>query len=223
MPRTFSLMARRAALAALLAATATQAATVSVYTDLASWQAAVAGAVQTQDFSGFAAGSNLTGVTLLPGLTLSTNAPPLQVFGVDREAFALGNRGQGNLYYEGQYALPYRAVALDIGSFEAIPGDGSTAVDTGELAFWFSDGSSQTLAIAGNATGANLFIGVISDFAVTRLRWSEAHEASGGNEETTLDNLRVGLRGDRNTVPLPGTLPLAALALAVLPLARRRR
>ncbi|WP_343625019.1 hypothetical protein [Roseateles puraquae] len=210
---------------ALLTAAAAQAATVSVFTNLADWQAAVTGAIQTQDFSGYATGTSLFGETLLPGMTLTANTQRLEVFGPDLEAFALGGRGGGNVYYEGQYTLPYRAVALDIASFESIPGNGSTAVDTGQLVFTFSDGSTELLEIAGNATGANIFIGVVADFAITSFRWNEAHEAGGGNEETTLDNLRVALRGEGNgnTVPLPGTLPLVALALGALPLARRRR
>lgn len=208
---------------ALLAAGTAQAATVNFFTNLADWQAAVTGGVQTQDFSGYPPGTSLVGQTLLPGVTLSSNTTRLEVFGSNLTAFGLGGRGGGNVYYEGQYTLPYRAVALDIGSFESIPGDLSTAVDTGQLTFRFSDGSSETLEIAGNALGANIFIGVIADFAITSFRWTEAHEGSGVNEETTLDNLRVALRGNAGTVPLPGTLPLVALALGAVPLARRRR
>ena len=57
---------------------------------------------------------------------------------------------------------------------------------------------------------------------ITSFRWTEAHEASQGNEETSLDNLRVAMRAP-NELPLPGTLPLAMLALAGMPLVRRRR
>ncbi|MBL8277745.1 MAG: hypothetical protein JNL93_13675 [Pelomonas sp.] len=208
---------------ALLAAGAAQAATVSVYTNLATWQAAVASPVQTQDFTSYPLGTDLTGVAVLPGVTLSSNLGPVEVFSADTEAVAFGPARQvGNAYYEAQYALPFRAVALDITAFESIPGDGTTAVDNGLLTFLFSDGSSYDLAVAGGS-GANIFVGIVADLAVTSLRWNEAHEASGGNEETGLDNLRVALRGNGNTVPLPGTLPLVALALGLLPLARRRR
>lgn len=215
-------MRRTLATLALLAAGTAQAATVTVYTNLADWQAAVTGSVQTQDFSSFGLGTSLFGVPLLPGMTLSTSMSQLMVFDNAHEAFGWGNRADGKAYYEGNYTLPFRAVALDIGAFESRVGDASTAVDTGTLSFKFSDGDSYDLTIAGNATGASIFVGVIADFAITSFRWSEAHEATGVNEETTLDNLRVAMRGDPNTVPLPGTLPLAALALAVLPLARRR-
>lgn len=215
----------RRALATLMLFTAgvAHAATASIFTSLVDWQAAITGAMQTQDFSGYATGTSLFGETLLPGMTLTSNTQRLEVFGTDLEAFGLGGRDSGKVYYEAQYGLPYRAVALDIGSFESVPGDSTTAVDTGQLLFTFSDGSTELLEIAGNSTGASIFVGVVADRAITSFRWTEAHEGSGGNEETTLDNLRVALRGDNNTVPLPGTLPLAALALGLLALGGRRR
>lgn len=207
---------------ALLAAGTAQAAAVSVYTTLAGWQAGVGSPGQLQDFGSYGLGTNLNGVSVLPGVTVSSNAGPVTVFGADNIAIAFGpSRQAGNTYYEVQYALPYRAIAFDIAGFESIPGVPSTAVDDGRLSFLFSDGSTQDFNITGGS-GANIFIGLISDVSITRLRWYEAHEASGGNEETGLDNLRVALRGNGNTVPLPGTLPLVALALGVLPLARRR-
>lgn len=215
-------MRRTLALLALLSTTAAQAATVTVYNTLLDWEAAVTGSVQTQDFSGFSSGDSLIGVTLLPGLTLSTNMDELEVFGADRIAFGIGGRSEGDAFYEGQFALPYRAFALDITSFESIPGESSTAVDTGLLSFLFSDGSMRDLAVAGG-DGSPIFIGVIADMAISSVRWAEAREGSGANEETGLDNLRVAMRGDGGTVPLPGTLPLAVLALAALPLLRRRR
>lgn len=212
-----------AAALALAAAGLAQAATVTVYDNLAAWEAAISGSAQLQDFSGYAEGTDLTGVAVLPGVTLSSNLGPVEVFGPSSAAVAFGPaRAVGNAYYEAQYALPFRAVALDLIAYESIPGDGSTAVDTGLLSLLFSDGSTQDLAIAGG-DGSNIFFGIVADRAVTSLRWTEAHEASGGNEESGLDNLRVAMRGDGNTVPLPGTLSLAMLALAVLPMARRRR
>jgi hypothetical protein len=208
---------------ALLAAGTAQAAVVSLYATLAGWQAGVGSPTQLQDFDSYANGTDVTGTPVLPGVSMSSNAGPVTVFGANNIAFAVGPARQaGNAYYEVQYALPYRAIAFDITSFESIPGNGSTAVDNGLLSFLFSDGSTQSFAVSGG-TGANIFIGLISDVSITGFRWYEAHEASGGNEETGLDNLRVGLRGRGNTVPLPGTLPLVALALGGLPLVRRRR
>jgi hypothetical protein len=198
------------------------AATVAVFNNLAAWQAAVSGSVQTQDFSGDAVGTDLTGVAVLPGVTLTSNLGPVQVFGADHTAMAFGPRNLGNAYYEAQYALPFLATALDIVAFESIPGNGSTGVDQGVLSFMFSDGTSQGLAISGG-DGSPIFIGVVSDTVITSLRWTEPHEASGGNEETSLDNLRVAMRAPGNELPLPGSLPLALLALLPLSFTRRRR
>ena len=211
---------RRALLVlALSTAGLAQAASVSVYNSLASWQAAISGAAQTQDFSGYSSGTNLTGVAVLPGVTLTSNLGPVQAFA--QTATAFGARNLGNAYFEGHYALPFLAAALDITAFESIPGVPSTAIDQGQLSFLFSDGTTQNLAISGGS-GAPIFVGVISDRSITSFRWTEAHEANGGNEETGLDNLRVAMR-TTNALPLPGTLPLAMLALAALPLTRRRR
>lgn len=200
-----------------------QAATVTVFNNLAAWEAAISGSAQLQDFSSYANGDDLTGVAVLPGVTLSSNIGPLEVFGAQKTASAFGPARQaGNAYFEGQYALPFLAAALDIASFESIPGNGTTAVDQGLLSFLFSDGSTQDILLSGG-DGSPIFVGVVSNSAITSFRWTEAHEASGGNEESALDNLRVAMRSDGNTVPLPGTLSLAVLALAALPLARRRR
>jgi hypothetical protein len=215
----------RLALAATLAAAGTaQAASVTLFTNLAAWEAAVTGSAQVQDFSTYNTGDDLTGVQVLPGLTLSSNiGGPMHVFGANNVATAFGPARQaGNAYYEGSYALPFLAAALDITSFESVPGDGTTAIDDGVLSFLFSDGTTQDFLVSGNATGSPIFMGVIADSAITSFRWTEAHEASQGNEETGLDNFRVAMR-DTNQVPLPGTLPLALLAMGVLPLVRRRR
>jgi hypothetical protein len=220
---------RRTLLAlALSAAGLAQAATVSVYTSLAAWEAALTSPAQLQNFDSFADGTNLAGVAVLPGLTLSSNiAGPLEVFGANKAAFASGGgtRAAGNAYYEGQYALPFLAAALDIMSFESEPGNDSTAVDQGTLTFWFDDGTTQDILLSGNPGSPvpPVFAGVISDRAITAFRWNEAHEGNGGNEETTLDNLRVAMRAPDNQLPLPGSLPLVLAALAAVPLARRRR
>lgn len=207
---------------ALSAAGLAQAATVSVYTSLADWQAAISGSAQTQDFSGYANGADLTGVAVLPGVTLSSNIGAMEVFGAAKSASAFGAaRLAGTGYFEGHYALPFLAAALDITAFESIPGVPSTAVDQGLLSFLFSDGSTQDLLVSGG-DGSPIFFGVVSDRSITSFRWTEAHEASGVNEETGLDNLRVAMRAP-NPLPLPGSLPLALLALGVVPLARRRR
>lgn len=211
------------ALALSAAAMAAQAATVSVYGNLASWEAAISGSAQVQDFGSFNNGDPLAGVAVLPGLTLSSNMSNLRVFSADNVAFASGGtaRQDGNAYYEGSYALPFLAAAMDVTAFESDPANPSTAVDQGLMRFWFSDGTTQDILLSGTLDGSPVFVGVVSDRAITSFRWSEAHEAGQVNEETSLDNLRVAMRAP-NELPLPGSLPLALLALGVLPLVRRR-
>lgn len=197
----------------------------TVYTSLSAWQLAVSGPVQTQDFSGYPAGTDLTGTAVLPGVTLSSNAGAVQVWvgATQPRAATFGNAAPGTTYYDVTYALPYLAVALDILDFESDPNHPlSTAIDQGLLTFFFSDGSSQNLAVSGG-DGSAIFIGMVSDVAITSVRFYEAHEGSGNNEESSLDNLRVAMPGAVNELPLPGTLPLAMLALLAVPLARRRR
>jgi len=210
---------------ALSAAGLAQAATVNAFDNLADWTAAISGSAQLQDFSSYAVGTDLTGVAVLPGVSLSSNIGPVEVFNATTHTVtAFGPaRQSGTGFYQGSYALPFLAAALDITSFESEPGNSSTAAGPGTLTFAFSDGSTQDFLIAGNPTGAAIFFGLVSDSAITSFRWTEALEGNGGNEETGLDNLRVAMRTTVNQVPLPGTLPLAMLALAVVPLARRRR
>lgn len=211
------------ALALSAAAMAAQAATVAVYSNLAAWEAAISGSAQLQNFDSFSIGDPLAGVAVLPGLTLSSNMPNLSVFSADKEVFASGGtaRQDGNAYYEGSYALPFLAAAMDITAFESDPAIPSTAVDQGVMRFWFNDGTTQDILLSGTLDGSPVFVGVVSDRAITSFRWAEAHEAGQVNEETSLDNLRVAMRAP-NQLPLPGSLPLAMLALGILPLARRR-
>jgi hypothetical protein len=67
-------------------------------------------------------------------------------------------------------------------------------------------------------TGSNIFFGVVSDTSITKIRWEEALEANGGNEETGLDNFYV-VRG----VPEPCSSALCGFAALATLLFRRRR
>ncbi len=209
--------------AGLLAAGAAQAANVTLYGTLAAWQAA-AGPSTAQDFSALANGTSLMGSEVLPGVTASTNLGTLEVFGAGKTMAGFGSgsgsRVAGNAFYELTFGLGYSAAAFDITAFESslppynIP---ASAVDAGMVELLFADGDTASFAIdAGD--GSAIFFGFSADSAVTRIRWIEAHEGSGLNEETALDNLRVGPRA--NPVPEPSSLLLAGGALALL--ARRR-
>lgn len=213
-----------AALGLALAGTA-HAAVLTVHADLAAWQAA-AGAGTLQDFSSFANGDSLSGVQLLPGVTAATNLGTLEVFGGGKTMAAFGSgtgsRAAGNAYYELDLGNAYRALALDISAFEsALPpfNVSGGAVTNGLLRLTFQDGTDVDLVVSPGSGISNIFIGLTADTAITRARWIEALEASGGNEETALDNLRVGLAV--NPVPEPSSLLLAGAALALLARSRR--
>lgn len=209
-------------LAALLllaaASSASLAASFSTYNSAALWQAATSGPVLSEDFSGYADGTDLNGLAFLPSVSVTSNLPTIEVFGASNSLFGFGGgaRAAGNAFYEINYGQAYRAAAFNLAAFESIPGDGSTAVDEGLIEVLFGDGTTQQFNIAGG-DGSPIFFGLIADVGIERITWFEAHEASGGNEETGLDNFMVA--NAVATVPLPGSL---ALSLLALPLLRRR-
>lgn len=211
---------------ALAAAGAAQAATVNVFNNLAAWQAA-AGPSTLEDFSGYAPDTSVLGAEVLPGVTATTNMATLTVGGANNDirAFGVGtgSRAAGNANYQIDFGPGYLAAAFDITAFESsLPPFNllAGAVGPGTVELTFADTDVASFLIdAGD--GSNIFFGFTSDTAVTRIRWLEALEASGLNEETALDNLRVGPRA--NTVPEPSSLLLAGGALALLARRRNRR
>lgn len=219
--RTTRQPTRLLALAALaLASAAAQAASPFITTSRSDFLSALGGAAtQTQDFESFAAGTNLLGVQILPGVTLSTNLASLEVFqgSGDKEAFAT-TRNQPEALYTVNVGGNYKAIGFDIDAFNpSTPGPGF-------ISFYFADGDVTYVNIPvlpTNATEADpIFYGVVSDVAVDRIVWSEGPETGGINccEETALDNFVVA-----SAVPEPATWwLLGAGTAAALRLARRR-
>lgn len=212
---------RLLALGALaLASAAAQAATPFITTSRSDFLAALGGAAtQTQDFESFASGTNLLGVQILPGVTLSTNLASLEVFqgSGDKEAFAT-TRNKPEAEYTVNVNGNYKAVGFDIDAFNpATPGPGL-------ISFYFADGDTTYINIPVLPTNATendpIFYGVVSDVAVERIVWSEGPEIGGVNccEETALDNFVVA-----NAVPEPATWwLLGAGTAAAMRLSRRR-
>lgn len=170
----------------------------------------------TQDFSGFAANANMSGVSFLPGgVNVTTNADNLVNFPSGQELFAYDDhtRIAGNLYYDIHVNGIYSALGFDIGAYN--PAEGAGVMD-----LWFSDGSHHFTSVGpvGPTESDPTFFGVISNTTIGTIRWSEGIEFTGGNEETTLDNFVAG-----QPVPEPGTFLLLATGLTGLGAAYRRR
>jgi hypothetical protein len=203
----------------LLSATTSPAATFTLYSDSTAFSSAVGGSLVSQDFEGFAPGTDLSGVEFLAGVSATTNLEGLEAFGSGGNIvmFALGDRASGDTRYDVAISLPYLAVGFDIMAFEDDPNEPTTAAGPGTLEFTFADATSFATDIFGNPAGDPIFVGITSDTAITGIRWSEPLEKGGaGNEETSLDNFSV------SRVPEPGlTLSLGA-GLAGIAASRRR-
>ena len=202
------------------AVTPLQAASLTVHATEVAFLAAAGGPVATQDFEGYAVGTNLSGVEFLAGVSVTTNMDVLQAFRpTGRTLAGFGGRQKGDARYDIALSLPIRALAFDIDSFEADPAEPSTAAGPGVMTVWFADATSQSFNVSGNLTGTPIFVGLTSDTDITAVRWAEALEGNQlGNEETGLDNFRVVQR----QVPEPTSLLLAGAGLVGL-LARKRR
>jgi PEP-CTERM motif len=211
--------------AAALAAAATlgsaQAATVSLFGTRADFLTGI-GAVPTltQDFEGYAVGTNLVGVNVLPGISLSTNLESLNVFnsvGIGKIAFAT-SRNQPEAVYNINFTGNTKAFGFDIAAFDpGTPGPGF-------LSFFFADGDTTYTLIPVlplNATEQDpLFFGVISNSALTRITWSEGPETNGFSccEETGLDNFIT-----LSPIPEPSSWALMIAGLGSLGWYVRRR
>jgi hypothetical protein len=210
---------------ASFAALSAQAAVVTRYSDVAGWTAAAGAPIASQDFGTYAVDTPMSGVEFLPGVSATSNLTNLRIFSdARRELFGTGGtaREDGEAYYQIDYALPYLAAAFDISAFEANPNNASTAQGPGTMQVFFSDGSDESFAVSGTAdpTYPAIFFGIVADTPITRIRWLEALEGSGGNEETGLDNFRVGPRVA--AVPEPSSALLAAGGLLALVIRRSR-
>jgi hypothetical protein len=198
------------------------AANSTFYGDLVSFSAAASGPLVTQDFSFYPHGTDLRNVQILPGVRIDSNLESVEAFsagGTRLFGFGGTSRADGDTYYDVNLSLPHRAVAFDLTGFDAVAGDDSTAQGPGLMTVFFSDATSDSLLISGNGTFSDTFFGVVSDTPITKIRWEEALEGSGGNEETGIDNVSVV----RGVVPEPCSSALASFAvLATLLFGRRR-
>jgi PEP-CTERM motif len=216
-------LTRQAALAvATLACSlgSAQAVTATLYGTQASFLGALGGPpTASQNFDGFAVGTNLAGVQVLPGVTMSTNLANIDVF----NSVTLGNvafattRNLPEAFYDINVNNAYRAFGFEINAY-----DPNTA-GPGFLSFEFADGDTTYtfIPVLPPATETTaLFFGVIADQPITKIRWSEGPEINFSCcEETVIDNLIAA-----HAVPEPAAGLMLTLGLgAVGWLARRRK
>ncbi len=201
------------------ASTGSAQATTTLYGTLASFQAGLSGApTVTQDFNSYAAGTNLLGVNVLPGVTMSTNLSALSVF----NSASLGNvafattRNQPEASYDINVGGAYKAFGFEINAYNpATPGPGF-------LSFFFANGDETytLIPVLPPATESTpLFFGVISDSAIVKIRWSEGPEVDFTCcEETVIDNLIAA-----QPVPEPAESLMLMLGLGTVSWFARRR
>lgn len=192
-------------------------------TNLALFNAAIGAApTSTQNFEGFADGTNLFGVNFLPGTTATTNAAALQVFqgSGDKELFALDTtvRQAGNLFYQFNVGA-FNAFAFDLEAFD--PATTGPAV----MEILFGDGSTQNVNIfPTNPTEITpIFVGVVGGLDIVRIIVREGPEIGGqGNEEIAFDNF-IAAQGDFREAPVPAAVWLFGSAVAGFAASARRK
>jgi hypothetical protein len=220
---SFRFLSTRVALATALLAGLGQAhaVTATLYGTQASFLAALAGApTQTQTFEGYAAGTNLAGVQVLPGVTISTNLANINV----AESAALGKvafataRTLPEAEYDINVGGAYKAFGFEINAYDP------ATTGPGFLSFFFADGDTTytLIPVLPPATETTaLFFGVIADKAIVKIRWSEGPEINFSCcEETVIDNL---IAAQPVPEPTTGALMVAGLGATGWLLRRRRR
>jgi hypothetical protein len=194
-------------------------ATTTLYGTLADFQAGLGGATTvTQDFNSFAAGTNLLGLNVLPGVTMSTNLSALNVFNsssLGNVAFAT-SRNKPEAYYDINVNGAYKAFGFEINAYNPdTPGPGF-------LSFFFANGDTTytEIPVLPPATESTpIFFGVISDSAIVKIRWSEGPEIGFSCcEETVIDNLIAA-----QPVPEPAESLMLMLGLGAVSWFARRR
>lgn len=206
-----------AAVCGVLGSTAASGAVYKMHNSEAVWTAALADPAMVQNFQGYGDSQWMMGVEFLPGVRVTTNVDALRVYQNylgQRFLFAVGNRA-GDTRYDLALTQPYTAVGFDIVSFEADPNQPSSAAGPGTLTVYFADATAATMAVSGNPAGDPVFVGVTADLSIVGVRWEEPLEYLGGNEETGIDNVRVGF------IPEPGGSAMGLLGAGLLILRRR--
>jgi hypothetical protein len=191
--------------------------TFSTFSNLGSFQSALGGApTSTQDFEGFAAGTDLTITPFLPGVTATSSGTTLEVFNsasIGHVMFGSPRTG-AQFHYDLNLGNAYNAIAFDIQAFDP-------KASAGRLDVVFADASSTSFNVSPGATETTpVFFGILADSNIASIRWNEPLEPLTGRccEETALDNLVVA-----HAVPEPASVLALGAGLLGLFGARRLR
>ena len=214
----FTVSAACAAAAMMASLGSAQAANVTFYGSAALLAAAIGGPTATQTFEGFAAGANLLGVQVLPGVTLSSNLTGISVVDVAGigKAANLSVRDKPESWFDINIAGGNKAFGFEVNGLA--PNTGTAFID-----FFFADGDTTftRIPVLPQATeNTPQFFGIVSDKAITKIRWEEGALANNSCcEATVMDNFISAA-----TVPEPtqGLLLMAGLAVTGW-LVRRRK
>jgi hypothetical protein len=181
MGKLMVVVARFLSLCAVLVALPAVAATFTKFDNFSAYEAGLGGVpLNKQDFEGFAHGDNLNNVEFLPGISVTSNQPEVEVFvsGGDQLLFGFDRTGAGGSasdFYDINFSQPYNAVGFNIESFD--PGTPGPAI----INIFFNDQTSASIDIfPTNATETDpIFFGVIADTPIARIRLSEGPEIGG--------------------------------------------
>ena len=180
----------------------------TTFTTLPSFEAGLGGAPTfTQDFDGFAAGTDLFGVSILPGVTASTNGATLEVFNsasIGKIMFGSPRTGS-EFFYDVLLGTPYNAIAFDIQAFDP-------RAQPGRLQRVLRRRHQHVVRHrAGGDQDRAVFFGIIAGSAIASLRWNEPDDPLTAKccEETGLDNFVVA-----TVVPEPSLAWMIGLGLA---------
>lgn len=210
-----SIAAACAAVACLAAPSAHAAPTL--YSDPMAFAAAIAPApLALQDFNALSGLSTLLGVELLPGVTMSTSALNLRPF-LNTASARPHNPNNDFNHYDVHLPAGTLSMGFDITSIDPGTGPGRVTVFFADPAF-----DPIELDIGSDPNDViTVFFGIVSDQPIQRVRFAEGRETNGTCcEEIGFDNLRVVLPA--SGVSEPGSVVLAALALGVGGIARKR-
>ncbi|MCG8641853.1 MAG: PEP-CTERM sorting domain-containing protein [Desulfobacterales bacterium] len=210
-----------------LLSTSALAATITLFdNDAAGFDTATAGSsFLTQDFEAFdltPPGPDLEGATVLSGVVVSSNFDELTVFNSsftgNQLLFGLSSslRPLGS-YYNISLTGGYNTVSFTVESWEFFsPSEMVVTYDGGEETFFIT----KTSTVETDP----VFIGLVSDTAITNIRWIETQEGTNlGSEEVGLDNIRVSSSGSSAPIPEPSTMLLFGVGLLGFAGANRRK